>query len=1637
MKQCYLLLFVCLAAFASRAQFSAETSINSSFTRSQRFEVRDFEGDGDSDIITLSNGAAQTTFPSIYSSFALYGQEIVLLENDGTGNFTEHNLFTTPALGLIGLGDFNGDNRMDISYHEISYDDATAFAVLNNGTYGYSAPIVVFENITVPNYGVSITFLNTGDVDNDGDDEILFGTTEDIFHVENQGLYVPIIASVNYDGIGFDTPAYLHSGLSTGIVNMNWGVGTLVKDINNDNLNDVVYFGQLDYGRNVNVLLGNSDLSFGPNLDAFDYFLGDWDQFDIADVDYDGMLDFFGVYSGYSETYTSTSGYDSPNWNDLPFWMDTPNPQIINLNGDSNYDIVTVDDLSNLVILYRVNGQFDVIPPVVIPENISADISQLNAADFNGDGLEDLVLAAGGLTYILLRETSLLNTYYQDADNDGYGNAFSTIQAASLPLGYVENADDCHDDNANIKPGGIELCNGLDDNCDGTIDNGFPGLTFFRDRDGDGFGNYTSTPIQACVAPPGYSANWYDCDDYNFNIKPGATELCNGVDDNCNGTIDEGLSASTFYSDYDGDGFGNISNPLNACIAPIGYVSNSSDCNDGNPNIKPGATEIVNGVDDNCNGQIDEGTQTNFFRDQDGDGYGNLGVSIFATTAPPGYVANFSDCNDNNANINPGATEVCNGLDDDCDGQFDEGVKTTFYNDFDGDGFGNSAATTQQCSAPAGWVSNSSDCDDFNFNIKPGGIEVCNGLDDNCNGTIDEGFAVLTFYRDFDGDGFGQIITITACVAPPGYVSNNSDCNDFNSYIKPGAIEICNGVDDNCNGLIDEGVKSTFYRDQDGDGFGNLGNTTLACTAPTGYVSNSTDCNDNNPNIKPSALEICNGIDDNCNGAIDEGLPTSTFYRDADNDGFGNSAITTQGCSAPVGYVNNSSDCNDNNPNIKPSALEMCNGLDDNCNGSIDEGFSPSTFYRDADNDGFGNSALTTQGCSAPFGYVSNSSDCNDNNFNIKPGALEICNGLDDNCNGSIDEGLPTSTFYRDADNDGFGNSAITMQSCSVPVGYVSNSSDCNDSNFNIKPGATEFCNGVDDDCDGLIDEGVKSTFYRDLDGDGFGNSAIITLACTAPVGYVSNNADCNDSNVNIRPGATELCNGLDDDCDGLIDEGVKSTFYRDLDGDGFGNLGNTTLACTAPAGYVSNSSDCNDGNSNIKPGATELCNGFDDDCDGIVDEGCIVNAPSNNEPAQAQTLSVSFTGGCSALTGNLTNATASLASLSPAITGQDIWYKFTAPSPGISIKIQTTAINAIIELQDINGNLINTENVNSAVGNEILNIGNLIEGNQYRFAVRNYNSAQGTGTFTVCVSRFNDSMCGSTNTSYPFCALFKALSVNAASYTYNFTHNQTNVVYSGTINSTYILLYNIPGLLPDATYSVTVDAIFNVTNGLNQMESITVSGSVACSITILPHTVQYLKTSDACPNIRQLTSTIKCEPAICSANNYEWEFTRVAPTPGVAINKLTGSNSQYMSLSTVAGLTNGTYNVRIRPIFPNGAVGTYCPVQCLQIGANAAAMMQTDGDETMNEYFVQRTEETSIEVYPVPANQFINIMSDEQEISSIEIYDMSGKMALYKNAVNGNFVELNLTDLPNGIYFIRTTLSNADVVARKIMVAH
>ena len=281
---------------------------------------------------------------------------------------------------------------------------------------------------------------------------------------------------------------------------------------------------------------------------------------------------------------------------------------------------------------------------------------------------------------------------------------------------------------------------------------------------------------------------------------------------------------------------------------------------------------------------------------------------------------------------------------------FVSGQLTNWYADNDGDGFGNPQNSQQNCNQPSGYVANDNDCDDNNSNVNPDAQEVCNGIDDDCNGLTDSADPNVsdnaTWYADNDGDGFGNPQNSQqSCSQPSGFVSNSNDCDDNNSNVNPDAQEVCNGIDDDCNGLTDNddpnvSGNGTWYADNDGDGFGNPQISQQNCSQPSGFVSNSDDCDDSNSNVNPDAQEVCNGIDDDCNGLTDDDDPnvssTIIWYIDNDGDGFGNPnpTLTIPACTEPLGFVNNSNDCDDSNPNINPDALEIeNNGIDEDCDG--------------------------------------------------------------------------------------------------------------------------------------------------------------------------------------------------------------------------------------------------------------------------------------------------------------------------------------------------------------------------------------------------------------------------------------------------------------------------------------------------------------------------------------------------------------------------------------------------------------------------------------------------------------------------------------------------------------------------------
>ena len=768
-------------------------------------------------------------------------------------------------------------------------------------------------------------------------------------------------------------------------------------------------------------------------------------------------------------------------------------------------------------------------------------------------------------------------TYYEDMDEDGYGNPLVSKVCSFPPAGFVVNNTDCDDED----------------------EDAFPGTVWYFDGDGDGYG--ASSPIiMQCTRPSGYVDNRADYDDSDENIT--------------------NIAPRTFYRDADNDGYGNEDSALYQSYPPSGYVTNKDDCDDTdallhnytqwyldwdgdglgyNPSLEASTLLLYQGVVVaptvlasspialsqrateslilnsmgcealtasyvlNANDFFDGSDAIAslqpqwWYQDADGDGFGTASPTFFESNPPPGFAANNQDCDDNNALLHP---------------------NTVWYQDADGDGFGGTNSLSN-CIAPAGYVSNTLDYDDNNPAIT--------------------NIAPQNYYQDLDKDGFGNAsVVILSSSQPPGYVTNDQDCEDNDASLHPNTVWyldadgdsygtrstaatattqqctsplgfVSNNQDyDDSTDKITHIAPQSFYRDADGDGYGNPNDSVYYSVRPDGYVTNNLDCDDTDPLTSPQTI----------------------WYEDIDGDGLGNPKVTTTSCTTPTNYVSNNGDLNDDNQYITDIATRTFyfdadgDGFGDpdtigefsllppdysinneDCN-DADASINPNTvWYLDADGDGYGSTASLTI-CSPPKGYLRNSSDLDDSNALIT--------------------NLPPQPFYRDKDQDGFGDPSEALLASLLPSGYVINAEDCNDLDASLNPNTQWY---ADEDNDGFggaadyigcdppgnqvrqSDDFDDSTpniiniapnhFYLDKDGDGYGNPNSSVFYSLQPVGYVHDNQDCDDQNARINP---------------------NTVWYRDQDGDGYGNARQQLQQCMRPLGYVNNPYDREDDNPNI-----------------------------------------------------------------------------------------------------------------------------------------------------------------------------------------------------------------------------------------------------------------------------------------------------------------------------------------------------------------------------------------------------------------------------------------------------------------------
>ena len=659
----------------------------------------------------------------------------------------------------------------------------------------------------------------------------------------------------------------------------------------------------------------------------------------------------------------------------------------------------------------------------------------------------------------------------------GLGNCQTTVDAcvAGQPTPCIPGAP---------QP---ESCDGDDDDCDGTPDNGCV-CTDGEVQSCYG-GNPTTLNVGECksgLQTCDLNGVWGDC----FGDVMPTTEVCNGKDDDCDGTADDGDP---------GGGSGCSTGLLGVCAAGTRHcIAGSLVCQQ---NVQSSA-ETCDGKDDDCDGIVDDGNP--------GGGQacntGQLGICGIGTTAcQAGAVV----CVQNQ----PAAPEVCDGFDNDCDGFADENNPQ-----------GGSACAT---GSPGICATGTTKCLNGSVICEQTtlpGAESCDGLDNDCDAAVDEG-----------NPGGGAVCnTGLAGVCGPGTTQCQAGALSCVQNVAS-STEVCDALDNNCNGTADEG----------NPGGGVTCNTGLVGVCATGTrncVAGALACEQN----VASSSEICDNLDNNCNGTADEGNPGGGIACSTGLQGV--CAAGTRNC------VGGSLQCQQNTA----SSSEVCDGADNDCDGSTDEG-NP------------GGGAPCTTGLSGV---------CGAGTVTCQAGALacvqnqsagaELCDNLDNDCNGQTDEGDP---------GGGASCSTGVPGACSVGVRHCqSGALACTQTVF---PG-TEVCDGSDNDCDGSVDE-------NDPGGGAACGTGLPGVCAAGVVHCQSGSLNCSQTTAS----SNEVCDNLDNDCDGSVDENNP----------GGGAACGTGLLGVCNAGTMT----CTSGSVQCvqnQSASTETCNGVDDDCDGQTDEG-------------------------------------------------------------------------------------------------------------------------------------------------------------------------------------------------------------------------------------------------------------------------------------------------------------------------------------------------------------------------------------------------------------------------------------------------
>lgn len=587
--------------------------------------------------------------------------------------------------------------------------------------------------------------------------------------------------------------------------------------------------------------------------------------------------------------------------------------------------------------------------------------------------------------------------------------------------------------------------------------------------------------------------------------------------DICSNERKECVSAAP---DVDDDGHGDAS-----CLDTSG-VSLGDDCDDLDINRFPGNVEFCDAEhhDEDCD------ASTFGVIDVDDDGYASAGC---CNTNDEGTLVCGADCDDNRANVNRNVADICDGLDNNCDGNVDEGVTVSGYVDNDGDGFGDTNQPISQCAGLAHFATEGGDCDDEDPAKNPGQIEICDSIDNDCNDLVDDNTQDVDWYLDVDGDGFGDANggVIVSCAPIEGRSVLGTDCDDTAAGINPGSQELCDGLDNDCNGSPDFQIGVNDFEDDDGDGL-----VDIAC-APLG-----TDCDDTNPITGPGTVEQCDGQDNDCDGLIDENVVQTLWFRDNDSDGYGSVVSgTLVSCSAPLGYTVAGGDCDDSDEARNPSVTETCNGDDDDCDSAVDEvpavsscparpnstevcseggcGFGCDTGYSNCD-------GSAASGCEALVASDSNNcgscgTTCNaGNQSGTCTGGQCLCvDGFAD-CDGNPANGCETN-LASDPDDCGF---------CGNTCSFQNAMDDCVAGECTIQTCLPDF-----DDCDATL--GCETNVTTDTQCGSCNND------CTA---IPNTSAFCTASGPGGSQCIVNGCIGSFQDCENFTDDGCESNTDTD-----------------------------------------------------------------------------------------------------------------------------------------------------------------------------------------------------------------------------------------------------------------------------------------------------------------------------------------------------------------------------------------------------------------------------------------------------------------------------------------------------------